>query len=67
MKPQWNNDGEPTNLEAAATDGLDWLRLLAHQLDNGRLTLLRHAENRRRLGEAIDNLQQFLAATEGKE
>ena len=32
---------------------------MAHMMDNGRLNLLRHEENRRRLQAAIDNLKKF--------
>jgi hypothetical protein len=53
-EPLWEN-GEPTNLEAAALDSLEWLRVAQ------RLLILRD-EDRERLKRAIAALEKFLAA-----
>lgn len=60
MIPEYSDDGEPTNLAGAASDAMGWLALLAYMMDNGRLNLLQHAKNRRRLQMAMDNLKKFM-------
>lgn len=60
MKPTYNEHGEPTNIEAAALDAIQWLELMQRLMDNGKLTLLQHAENRQRLGTATDKLKQIV-------
>lgn len=60
MRPAWDEHGAPTNLAGAANDALDWLKLLAFMMDNGRLTLAQHAENRKRLQQTMDNIKTFI-------
>lgn len=59
-KPAYTPDGEPTNLAGAANDAADWLRLMAWLMDESKLTLMQHDENRRRLQVAIDNVMKFV-------
>lgn len=58
--PTWTESGEPVNLEAAATDAHQWLYAMARFMDNGVLKLAKHAENRKRIGMAIEYLEKFL-------
>ena len=58
-EPDWAN-GEPVNIEAAALDAIVWLELMQKMLDEGKLTLMQHNENRKRLGLATDKLKQMV-------
>ena len=58
--PTYDEHGTPTTLARAANDALDWLTLMARLMDNGELKLLKHAENRQRLQQAMDNLKTFI-------
>lgn len=44
MTPEYSDDGEPPNLAGAANDAVDWLALLAHMMDNGRLSAATRGE-----------------------
>lgn len=59
-QPTYDDDGEPTNIEAAALDAIQWLELMARLMDNGFLNMRQHAENRQRLGTATDKLKQMV-------
>jgi len=60
VQPTYDANGEPTNIEAAALDAIQWLELMQRFMDNGRLTMQQHAENRQRLGRATDKLKQMI-------
>lgn len=60
MTPQWDESGEAINLEAAILDAVQWLHLMAYQMDKGHLTLQNHGENRERLGAAIRAVEKFI-------
>lgn len=60
MKPTYDEHGEATNIEAAALDAIQWLQLMQWMMDNALLTMLKHAENRQRLGTATDKLKQMV-------
>lgn len=60
MRPTWDQHGGATNIEAAALDAIQWLELMQRLMDDGKLTLLQHAENRQRLGMATDKLKQMI-------
>lgn len=64
MQPIYDASGEPTNIEAAALDAIQWLELMQRFMDDGKLTMLQHAENRRRLGMATDKLKQMVERNE---
>ncbi len=59
-QPTYDANGEPTNIEAAALDAIQWLELMQRLMDNGFLTMRQHAENRQRLGTATDKLKQMI-------
>ncbi len=59
-QPTYDANGGATNIEAAALDAIQWLELMQRLMDNGKLTLLQHAENRQRLGTATDKLKQMI-------
>lgn len=58
--PRWDKAGEPATFSAALLDCLEWLNLMAQQMDAGRLTLRGHADNRQRLGLAIAATERLL-------
>jgi hypothetical protein len=60
MQPTYDEHDKPTNIEAAALDAIQWLELMQWMMDNGKLLLLQHAENRQRLGMATDKLKQMV-------
>ncbi len=60
MTPTYDEHDEPTNIEAAALDAIQWLQLKQWMMDNGSLTLLQHAKNRTRLGTATEKLKQMV-------
>lgn len=56
MAAIWDEFGYPQNQPAAMQDGAEWLKLMAAMMDQGRLTLSQHSENRRRLQTALNAL-----------
>lgn len=61
MTPQWTDTGRPANLAAGLMDSLLWLQLLRQLLDqNPTLLLKRPEENRARLAECINQVQELL-------
>ena len=66
MIPAIYNHGEPQNLEAAALDALDWLRLLQRYIVQVRgqpTTGNRLQDDRKRIEAAIAALETFLPNT----
>lgn len=59
-QPTCDANGEPTNIEAAALDAIQWLELMMRLMDNGFLNMRQHAENRQRLGTATEKLKQMI-------
>jgi hypothetical protein len=58
-QPEYDGEGEPINIEAAATDAMEWLRLLHGWLRDGLITVDKHDENVERLGAAVWALERF--------
>lgn len=65
MTPTYDANGGATNIEAAALDAIQWLELMQRLMDDGKLTLLQHAENRQRLGTATEKLKQMVERNDG--
>lgn len=60
-EPEWEwENGEPVNIGAAALDAILWLELMQDMMDEGKLTLMQHNENRKRLGAATDKLKRMV-------
>jgi hypothetical protein len=58
-QPEYDGEGEPINIEAAATDAMEWLRMLHRWLSDGFITLDKHDENVERLGATVRALERF--------
>lgn len=63
MTPTYDANGDATNIEAAALDAIQWLELMQRLMDNGKLLLLKHTENRERLRTATEKLKQMIERT----
>lgn len=59
MEPRWT-DGQPDNLEAAATDAMEWLAWFSNT------TGFCNRENRRRLDACLGALEKFLETGENE-
>lgn len=58
--PEYDETGEPVNLEAAAVDAMEWLQVLHRWLDRGEVYIADKEENVRRLSDAIAAIQRFV-------
>ncbi len=58
--PQWDANGEPMNLEAAAIDAHTWLRFFLKELEKGNVIFsIHHSEDMIKLSNAISAIEKF--------